>query len=757
MKAPALAEAACEKAAAPDAAVKRHRSARAASLSGREASPDVVPQALAEAGSLLARGARGSDAGSRRNATASDVTPKVPPLLRALLARDAAGEALALKMLLAASPGLMPKGPAGSLAVAAASGAAGGPRPSQFGGPVFATLREMLRRGCTADATEALHVVLRALPIEDDLDDADDRTLLLVRSLLKAGADAAAPVPGVGGHRGERMCVLSLVGDTKIAEELASSASLDHSWKLSQMVRVPLQQSLDHLTFLRDFYGDRLFRVDEIERLLDGAMRCDDPFERNRLDALESLHYELLRSGGSLRCLRDMKHAATVSWNLRSFKSILERLCETLSRRWTRFGNSASVLGPMTCCVKHLLESEMERQLQEPAGAKQGVAAEDAPDDLSAVRDYGAPAEGRIWLEHHKKPCTAEQAADEHAFLRLILDAGARLPRGADDLPLAASMLIGPVAGALRGGSDATQPMRELLTTLHASAGDPHEPVVSAERWQAVGAAVQAALDAHSTLDAATARTARAADRSDAACVSNWAAMRALVTDMEAAACRDDVQAANTAATSLQPYRATLHIAAGRRAVAENAASKRARLTAAIATAMQTAPAGVDAKPLKESTPDAEVLHLRAACGESVPVPRALATRTSEVLAAMTARWAACEQGQPLYVAELTADQLQYFSAFIAESDLADHAHDGAWEAATRAAPSSVDWAALESAAERAVGATLLVSREQRLRRLLQAVVAAGALGSSRMQLAMALATTARLRNDTCCKRKSAY
>lgn len=43
MKAPALAEAACEKAAAPDAAVKRHRSARAASsLSGREASPDVV-------------------------------------------------------------------------------------------------------------------------------------------------------------------------------------------------------------------------------------------------------------------------------------------------------------------------------------------------------------------------------------------------------------------------------------------------------------------------------------------------------------------------------------------------------------------------------------------------------------------------------------------------------------------------------------------------------------------------------------------
>jgi hypothetical protein len=51
----------------------------------------------------------------------------------------------------------------------------------------------------------------------------------------------------------------------------------------------------------------------------------------------------------------------------------------------------------------------------------------------------------------------------------------------------------------------------------------------------------------------------------------------------------------------------------------------------------------------------------------------------------------------------------------------------------------------------------LLVSREQRLRRLLQAVVAAGALGSSRMQLAMALATTARLRNDTCCKRKSAY
>jgi hypothetical protein len=42
MKAPALAEAACGKAAAPDAAVKRHRSARAASLSGREASPDVV-------------------------------------------------------------------------------------------------------------------------------------------------------------------------------------------------------------------------------------------------------------------------------------------------------------------------------------------------------------------------------------------------------------------------------------------------------------------------------------------------------------------------------------------------------------------------------------------------------------------------------------------------------------------------------------------------------------------------------------------
>lgn len=769
MEAPALADAESrEKAAALDAAVERYLGACAAPYS-REASPDAGPQALAEVEELLVSGACGCGSGTEREA-ASGGDSQVP-LARALLARSAKGEALALK-LLAASPGVKPAGRAGSLAVAASSGAdeagARGARLSSrpFFGPAFDTLRELLRRGCTADATEALHVVLRALPSGHELHGGEAH--LVVRSLLAAGADAAAPVPGfLGYYCNEDMSVLALVGDATIAEELVRGprgAFRDRPWRLSQLVRVPLQQSLEYLYFLRDLDCRNVFRVDDIELVLERAMRCGNyPFEHSRLDALEFLHYELLRVSGSLRGLRNLEHVATLSQDLGTFKHILSRLCKRLTFRgnYSRIARGGPVLNPMSCCVKQLLESEVNRRQIGLSSAIKRV--DDANDDLSAVREDGVLAEGSIWWEQCRrrhKPSMVEQAAGDRALLRLLLDSGARLPRGADDLPLVASMLIEAVAAALRGGSDATQPMRELITALHASAGDTHEAVVPGERWQAVGAAVQATLDECSALDVVAARTARAADRADASCVSNWPAMRALVTDMEAAACRDDVEAAETAATSMQLYRATLHVAAGRRAVADNATSKRARLAAAIVTAMQQAPIADDAAPptLQGSTPDAEVLHLRAACGKSVSVPRALATRSSEVLAAMTARWAADEPSQPLRVAELSVEQLQYFSAFIAEPELDDHAHEGAWEAAVRAAPSSVDWAALESAAGRAVGVTWQVERDERVRRLFQAVVAAGALGSSRMQLAAALAATALLRDDTQHrKRKSEY
>ena len=710
----------------------------------RAGSANDAPQRLADVEALLARGARGCD-----DVEGSDVD--CSPLLRCLLAHSAQGEALAMKLLEAAAD-VRPSGRAASLAVAAASGASVR-APKVGAGPAFATLAELARRGCTADATEALHTVLRALPIGRSLRD-DGRALDVVRALLAAGADAAAPVL----QGGQCMNILSLVGDVAIGEELAALGAHRGAQSLCQLVGVPLQQPPSYLSFLHDMREHRgqnsIFSTQQIERLIDRAMDCRRPYDCNRLDALEFLQDQLIRGGGSLRSLRRMLEEARVSRNVGTFQLLLSRVCVALhpacAPRCILSDDDDGT--PFARFVRLLLDSEEQRIYE---GLAQFEADENVDAEGARVWWESLPP----WQRRRAELDPREKAAADRAFMKLVLDAGGvTLPRGVEDLQLAASMLIDAVVNEAHRSGDAVRPMHALLHTLAAAAwgggaGDSHAISPSCERWQAAGVAVQAALNAHAAMiDAREARTARAAAQANATCISNWAAMRALVTNLEAAMTADDEMAASAAAAMLQKHRRALHVARGLCVAADKSAALRSRLGAAVAAVMRSPDTAASPATNDDSVIPAaaeHVLTLRGACGGLVSVRRAPAICASEYLAtAVAARWGVGGD-QPIAVAELSAADLRCFAAFISGVEPTEHDdNDAAWEAAARAAPSSVDWAALERAAARAAGASVKLPRQQRAQRMLQALVMAGALGAVRMQLAAALAAAAAALGD---------
>ena len=716
-----------------DAAVQRYLACFT-----RTGSADDAPQRLADVEALLERGARGCDAEGSDDST---------PLLRCLLAHSAHGEALAMKLLEAAAD-VRPVGRAASLAVAAASGASVR-APKVGAGPAFAALAELARRGCTADATAALHTVLRALPIGRLRDDGP--ALDVVRALLAAGADAAAPVLQGGQH----MSTLSLVGDVAIGEELAAVGAHRGAHSLCELVSVPLEQSPCYLSFLHDIREHRghnsVFSPQHIERLIDRAMDCRRPYDCNRLDALEFLQNQLIRGGGSLRSLRRMLEEARNSRNVGTFQLLLSRVCVALYPACAphSFLNGDNDATPFARFVRLLLDSEQQRIHE---GLEQFEA-----NRSDFERVWWAPLPPWRWRRGDLDP--REKAAADRAFMKLVLDAGGvTLPRPVEDLQLAASMLIDTVVDEAQRSGDAVRPMRALLHTLAAAAcgggaGDSCAIAPSCEQWQAAGVAVHGALDAHAAMiDAREARTARAAAQADRTCIFGWPAMRALMTNLEAAMTADDETAVSAAAALLQQHRRALHVARGLRVAADKSAALRARLSAAVTVAMRPPDAAAPPATNDDSVIPAAaeaVLTLRGACGGLVSVRRAPAIRASDYLAAaVAARWGVGGD-QPIAVAELTAAHLSCFVAFVSGVEPTEHdGNDAAWEAAARAMPSSVDWAALERAAACAAGATAQLPRQQRAPRLLQTLVVAGALGAGRMQLAAALAAAAALRDD---------
>lgn len=539
-------------------------------------------------------------------------------------------------------------------------------------GPAFATLAELARRSCTADATEALHIVLRALPVGYAVHDRG-RALGLVRALLQLGADAAAPAL----HGGQHVSVLSLVSDVAIGEELAAVGAHHCARSLLQLIAVPLKQPPEYLSLLRDIpsypqlHGASLFDTHQMEQVISGAMNCDRPYDCNRLDALEFLQMEVIRGGGTLGCMRRMMGEAAIWKKQGTFTLMLSRVCAALHRR-TILSEKGDV-NPLAHFTRLLLDSEEERIFKNLLAEADGAEA-DSAHQPHARAYWRSP---HLWWNNCRRPPSLRQiAAGDRDFLRLILDAGAVLPRGVTDLHLAASMLVGALTDEAQRCGDATQPTRALLHKLAAAcvnnSSDPRARVPFGERWQAAGAAVQAALDAHAaTIDAREAQAARAAAQADATCVANWAAMRAVMIDLEAAMMAEDDMAATAAAAVLQQHREKLHEARELRATASNSAALRARLDAAVAAAMQKTPmsalAADDADDYAAS-PVAELpssLTLRGACGELVSVPRAAAIRESEYLAAVSARWAVGGD-QSVAVAELTAEQLRCFAAFVA-------------------------------------------------------------------------------------------